>query len=241
MPNLVLHAGANAVTYDELRDVQMPEGTETHVPVAHHEIVELMRYTLGFHGHQIVEESHALTPDGMRYFGLLSLRSAYDDYTDTLGLRNSHDKRFPIGIAIGSRVFVCDNLAFMGDHVIRRKHTVKAKRELPGLLSEIILPLQQQRLAQHDTFLRYKALPMSDRDADHAIMTMYRKGVIGVHRIGEVSEQWERPAHDWGDRTAWRLFNATTFALNGRVAENPGVTRELHMVIDGVCQEVGHV
>ena len=33
--------------------------------------------------------------------------------------------------AFGSRVFVCDNLAFIGDHVIRRKHTVKAKRPGP--------------------------------------------------------------------------------------------------------------
>ena len=60
----------------------------------------------------------------------MSLKSPYGDYTDTLGLRNSHDKTFPIGIAYSSRVFVCDNLAFMGDHVIRRKHTAKAKREL---------------------------------------------------------------------------------------------------------------
>ena len=33
--------------------------------------------------------------------------------------------------AFGSRVFVCDNLAFVGDHVIGRKHTVKAKRPGP--------------------------------------------------------------------------------------------------------------
>ena len=59
---------------------------------AHHEIVELVRYTLGFYGHEITEEAHAITPDGSRYFGLMSLKSPYGDYTDTLGLRNSHDK-----------------------------------------------------------------------------------------------------------------------------------------------------
>jgi len=64
----------------------------------------------------------------------MSLRSPYGDYTDAVGLRNSHDKSFPIGIAFGSRVFVCDNLAFIGDQVIRRKHTVKAKREFAPIL-----------------------------------------------------------------------------------------------------------
>ena len=48
--------------------------------------------------------------------------------------------------------------------------------------------------------------------------------------------QWEEPEYDWGEKTAWRLFNATTHALDGRVAENPTVTQALHQVIDGVCE-----
>jgi hypothetical protein len=88
-----------------------------------------------------LEEHHALDHDGMRYFGLMSLRSTYAGFRGTLGLRNSHDKSTPIGIAFGSQVFVCSNLAFIGDHVIRRRHTANAKRELPGLLMEIIEPL----------------------------------------------------------------------------------------------------
>src|SRR5215470_6852578 len=65
--SLIIHAGANAISYDELRAVSTPEGTETHIPVPHHEIVELMRNTLGFFGHEISEEHHAITPDGSRY------------------------------------------------------------------------------------------------------------------------------------------------------------------------------
>jgi hypothetical protein len=72
---------------------------------------------------------------------------------------HSHDKSFPIGIAFGSRVFICDNLAFIGDHVVRRKHTVKAKKELPGLLTDIVAPLQAQRLAQNQKLLAYQGTP----------------------------------------------------------------------------------
>src|SRR5262249_49603032 len=153
--------GAQPVSYDDLRALQTPAGTDTHVPVAHHEIVELMRYTLGFYGHEIAEENHAITEDGSRYFGMMTLRSPYGNYGDLVGLRNSHDKSFPIGIAFGSRVFVCDNLAFIGDHVIRRKHTVKAKRELPGLVTEIVQPLQAQRIAQNQKLLAYQQTPLT--------------------------------------------------------------------------------
>ena len=57
----------------------------------------------------------------MRFFGLLSLKSGYGGYEDTVALRNSHDKKFPVGIGFGGRVFCCDNLSFIADHIIRRK------------------------------------------------------------------------------------------------------------------------
>lgn len=81
-------------------------------------------------------------------------------------------------------------------------------------------------------------MPLTDTAADHAILTMYRSDIIGVQRIADVVEQWERPTHDWGDKTAWRLFNAATFALAGKVAERPDLTKQLHRVIDGVCESV---
>lgn len=234
--SLMLHAGGVPATYDDLRGVLTPAGTTTHVPIPHHELVELVRYTLGFFGHEIAEEAHALASDGSRYFGLMSLRSPYSEYTDTLGLRNSHDKSFPIGIAFGSKTFVCDNLAFIGDHVIKRKHTVKAKKELPGLVTDIIRPLQDQRISQNRKLLAYQGAELTDQVADHAILEMYRQDIIGVQRIADVVEQWERPTHDWGGRTAWRLFNAATFALSGKVAERPDLTKQLHQVIDGTFE-----
>src|SRR5436190_9134441 len=157
---LMLHAGAKSVDYDALRSVETPAATPTHVPIPHYRVVDLARATLGMYGHQITEEAYGVTEDGQRFFGLLSLKSDYGFYTDTCGLRNSHDKRFPIGISFGSRVFVCDNLAFIADHVIKRKHTVKAKHDLPGLVSELIEPLTLQREEQHQKLLTYQGTPL---------------------------------------------------------------------------------
>lgn len=235
---LMLHTGGEAIAYDALRALPVPVATASHVPIPHHSVVDMVKYSLGFFGHELLEEHHATTPDGMNYFGVLSLRSPYGDYTDMVGLRNSHKKQFPIGIAIGSRVFVCDNLAFNADHVIKRKHTANAKRDLPGLVAEVIEPLGEARKAQALAFERYKALSLPDELADQGIMSMYRRGVINLTRIGDVLKAYEEPPHDWGDKTPWRLFNAATFALTGKVAENPTITRQLHDVIDGVCERL---
>lgn len=236
---LMLHAGAQPVDYDGLLSLPIPEATDTHVPIPHVAVVQMVKYSLGFFGHEIVGEDYGVTPDGARFFGVLSLRSEYGDYTDTVGLRNSHDKRFPIGISFGSRVFVCDNLAFSGDQVIKRKHTANAKRDLPGLVAEVVEPLRDQRMRQAAMFDSYRRRAMLEYEVDQAIMQLYRRGVINVTRIADVLDAYENPPHDWGpDPTAWKLFNATTFALAGRVAEDPTITGRLHQVIDAYCEPV---
>ena len=142
---LMLHRGAKEIAYDGLRELETPPATPTHVPIPHFRVVDLIKTTLGMYGHEITEERHGITEDAMRYFGLLSLRSTYTGYEDTVGLRNSHDRSFPVGIGFGSRVFVCDNLAFSADTVIKRKHTANLKRDLPGIMGEIIEPLAEKR------------------------------------------------------------------------------------------------
>lgn len=236
---LNLHSGGELVPYEALRELETPPATATHVPIEHHRLIDLVRGTLSMFGHSIVEEHHALDHDNQRYFGLMELRSPYTGYRDTLGLRNSHDKSTPIGIAFGSSVFVCSNLAFIGDHVIRRRHTANAKRELPGLLMEIIEPLAIQREAQAKTFDRYRGTLLTDQQADHLTMQLYRQGVYGVQRIADVAREWDTPTFaEFEERNAFRFFNGVTYALNGRIAENPAATARLHQVIDGVCATI---
>ena len=235
---LLLHRGAEECDYARLHEVAIPDATPSHVPLPHNALVDMTKYALGYYGHEIVEEHHGITKDGMRYFGLLTLKSPYGDYTDAVGLRNSNDKKFPIGIAFGAQVFVCDNLSFHGDHVIRRKHTANSKRDLPGLVAEVVEPLGEYRKSQARTFDHYRATALTDRTADHVIMQMFRDDIINVQRIATVANQCDNPEHDWGDKTAWRMFNAATFALNGRVAGNPAVTERLHNVINGVCERI---
>ena len=239
---LMLHAGATALDYNCLRQLETPDATATHVPIPHFRVVDLLKTTLGMFGHEVTEEHHGVTPDGMRYFGLISLRSTDTGYEDTVGLRNSHDRSFPVGIGFGSRVFVCDNMAFMADHVIKRKHTANLKRDLPGIVGELIEPLALHREAQHRKLELYKQTLLTPMQADHIIMGLYRMQVIGVQQIAHVNKEWAEPTFEEfnNDYSVWRLFNAVTFALSGRVLDNPRATPRLHNVIDAVIEETVH-
>ena len=235
---LMLHAGAKEIGYAALRDIETPPATATHVPIAHFRVIDLVKTTVGMYGHEIVNEHHGVTEDGMRYFGLLSLKSAYTGYEDTVGLRNSNDRSFPVSIGFGSRVFVCDNLAFIAEQSVKRRHTANLKRDLPGIIGEMIEPLALHREAQARTFDRYKNTMLTDQQADHAILNMYREGIINLQRIPDVLKEYDEPSfEEFNERNAWRLFNAATFTLSGRIVENPNATPKLHQVIDGLCQD----
>jgi hypothetical protein len=91
-----------------------------------------------------------------------------------VGLRNSRDKSFPIGIAFGSRVFVCDSLTFVGD---------QGQARTAGAGGGDRAPLQQQRVAQNHMLLTYQGMPVSNAVADEVIMQLFRKEVIGCSAL----------------------------------------------------------
>src|SRR4051794_37693840 len=112
MVNLVLHCGARHVERPAIENSLTPAPSDTWVPVPHHRLLEQVESTITGSGLAVVNQAHALWNEGLRYFGLLEVANgqSHDDYGLVIGLRNSHDKSFPAAIALGSAVFICDNL-----------------------------------------------------------------------------------------------------------------------------------
>src|SRR3954453_3957388 len=111
---LMLHRGARPATRDEVAHVVTPDRTKTWVPIPHATLLDGVQAALERAGLTATSESHGLGHDGDRLFSLLRLAdgSAPGDFALTVGVRNSHDQRFPAGLVIGATVMVCDNLSF---------------------------------------------------------------------------------------------------------------------------------
>jgi hypothetical protein len=78
--------------------------TETHRPVPHHEIVQALVETLGFRHIGVVHDEYAVSPDGMKAFGVLDLETEMAGCRFSIGLRNSHDKSMRLAMTCGYRV-----------------------------------------------------------------------------------------------------------------------------------------
>src|SRR5258706_16438606 len=116
--------GGRTIGREELTLAPTPPATEPPRPIPHHEIVQALVETLGFRHIGVVHDEYAVSPDGMKAFGVLDLATEMEGCRFSIGLRNAHDKSMRLAMTCGYRVMVCDNMAFHGDFTpVLAKHS----------------------------------------------------------------------------------------------------------------------
>lgn len=238
---LYLHCGTDLVPREQLARVVTPDKTATWQPIPHNLLLDRVTDTIQHTGLKIVTEAHGLTHDGNRYFGLLQVTNGQTstDFGVVIGLRNSHDKRFPAGLVVGASVFVCDNLSFSGEIKLARKHTVNIVRDLPELVSRALGKLTDLREKQEHRFLTYKSHELTDAQAHDLVIQALDARVLPVTKIPDMIEEWRHPRHPEfveAGKTAWRFFNGATQVLkSGNLDFLPRRTQSLHSLLDVAC------
>jgi hypothetical protein len=233
--NLVLHCGASAVKRVDVARVSTPQPTQTWQPIPHVSLLEEVESALRSTGLKIGNQVHSLNADGNRYFGLTEVHGPGDarDYALVLGLRNSHDKTFPVGLVAGASVFVCDNLSFSGEVRLTRKHTVHLQRDLPQLVAGGVGKLMQLWNHQGQRIDTYKNYRMRDKTALDLVIRASDVGACTNRMIPAIIKEWREPSHpEFKDRTGWSLFNAFTEVLKGNLPELSKRTTALHALFD---------
>jgi hypothetical protein len=223
MAELVLHAGGRVATPDELRDCRTPEPVGRWHPVAHVRVLEAVKETLAGAGYSVRAEKYALARHDARFFGVLDLETPLAAGVSlSVGVRNSVDKSFPLGFAAGSRVFVCDNLAFRSELLVRRRHTVNGMKAFGQAIAGAVASLTGFREAEEARIRRMAGRELTPAEASHIILAAYRRGIISTLQQPRVCAEWEEPRHDdFRPRTAWSLFNAFTEVLKPRAVSAP--------------------
>src|SRR5210317_936787 len=116
--------GNNKVTEAEVFQVPSVPFTRTFRPVHHKQVIDAIRTGINAVGLEVVKTEYVLAGnEGMKMFGVWDLATGNDELCWSLGIRNSMDKSMALGITAGTRVFVCENLAFDGEYLTFRKHT----------------------------------------------------------------------------------------------------------------------
>jgi len=208
MSDLMLHCGAEAINREDLINVlPLPEhfGGARHNPVSYIEYVDQVAEAITSQGYVINNEKFGVDQDGGKFFGLMEIAPAIEgefipandkEYGLMVGLRGSYNQSLARGLAIGSRVFVCDNLAFSGEVTFKTRQTTNINNRLPGMIRNSIDQLLDMSLVQAKRFDAYKGMELKPRWGDAAIIECVRRGVVNPSQVGKVITEWDKPSHD---------------------------------------------
>jgi hypothetical protein len=209
---LMVHAGATKVNREFLRSLPIPQATKTHKPVSHALIVNYLEETLSFRQMSIVREEFAVTPDGMKCFGLLELNYELKNVRFAIGFRNSNDKSMRLAMTVGYKVFVCDNMAFKGDFTpILAKHS--GKLELESLVSYGVDRIQRNFEPLKQQINQWTGYSLSDKETKEIIYDAFlcSKLEIPRHLMPKVHKHYFEPSYEeFKPRNLWSLSNAFT-------------------------------
>ena len=212
---LLAHCGTNKIGRDELKLIPTPEGTESHHPLAHQEIVQALIEALEFRHIAVVRDEYAVSVDGMKMFGVLDLEATFEGCRFSIGIRNSNDKSMRLAMTVGYRVFVCDNMAFQGDFTpVLAKHTKKFS--LIDAVSVGVDRMQRNFEPMRQVVKNWKATLIPNEAAKLIIYRAFVEGELEApkHLARRVHDFYFNPRYEeFVSPTRWSLANAFTSAF----------------------------
>lgn len=256
--SLCLHAGAQSLNRDALAALLLPAAMGTrHVIRPFIEDVELVAGYLGNVGYAITDEAFGVKSiDGKpaQFFGAMEIRPKTlegeylpaGEYGLTVGLRGSYDQSLPRGLAIGSRVFVCDNLAFSGEITIATRQTTFIGNRIGGLLRDAVSQIPRFAKHQELRFDAYRNFEIKPRVGDAALVEMVRRGILNPSQIGKAIDEWDTPSHAEHaahGHSVWRLQQAVTEAIKPSNPERNAIpaTWDRTIKLTGFLDEIAHL
>jgi hypothetical protein len=215
---LVAHRGGWEATVGDLASVPVPDATESYCPVPYPRLVEELKLHIPRFGLNVQAEQYALARAGNQLFGVLTCRNGQlKDYALAIGIRSSYDRSLAVELVAGSRVFVCDNLAFNGEAGVHRKHTVNVFRDLPDLIYRMLQQVSVMKARQENEIEEMRHFRMEEPLAHHLMVAAVRRNALPASKLPRVIEEWDHPRHEeFNPRNAWSLFNCFTEVMKGR-------------------------
>ena len=201
----------STVTEAEVAQVPVVPFTKTFHPVHHKDVIEAIRNSIDLSGLDVVRSEYALAREGMQMFAVWDLNTGNDDLCWSLGIRNSMNKSLALGITAGTRVFICDNLAFDGEFVEFRRHTSGLDQDELEFLAYRSVKKMIGRLtkfqAWHEGLKNYE---LAETDAKVLLVEIMTNSVFPASKFTRFNELYFGGVYD---HTLWGFHEAATDTL----------------------------
>lgn len=234
--------GSTQHDYASLAYLPTPPNTDTHFPIPHKSLVDLVTNKVKNIGYTIDEERFGIDSHG-DLFGVMTLSREDQNngtFKNVVGLRNSHCKRFSAALAAGSSVMVCDNLSFSGEIEVGHKHTKNIMDKLPGRIDGMVQDIQTNWIGQAHRFDGYANTALEESDMFEIVGRAIDNEAVLPSNSKMVIDEYRYPSHEeFNRKDGWCLFNAFTEVLKRSPSQQALQDRtiRLHSVFDEFCKD----
>jgi hypothetical protein len=203
---LIAHVGAQYINREGLKTLATPEPTDAWTPIPHYDLVQALDGQLKARGINIVKEQFAVQK--AKLFGVIDTDyQVTDEGGAAIGIRTANDKSLALQLAIGYRVFVCDNMSFAGDLIaLKRKHT--GKLDLHKEFAEGIGRYVRDYRRLQDDISCWKETPITSEHAKTLIYDIFLQKIIPVRLFHPVVSSYQAIMHQ--GQNLWTLHKAFT-------------------------------
>lgn len=201
------------LTLEELPLLTTPEGTESFKPVPHHELVGGVLRELEMYG--ITCKDLRLFNYRDELFGIATIGEG-EHFNQQLGIRNTHNKRFPLGLAVGAEVHVCSNLCFSGTQEIKLRHTKNVGIRLESAIPQMVASIPGLMMVQNKIFSGLRERAIGDQARRDFLLEAAADGLIPQNKLRVIIDQVNEPTYEeFRESTLWAFYNNMTTPLQG--------------------------
>ena len=211
------------VSRDQLATLETPKKLGArHYPTRHDVFTNTIEDSFNAMGYKLDNWKFQLSSKSDKMFTEFSIQSGDNRFqTDSWQLVgaaiNTHNQSMSTRILFGDETFVCSNLQFNAEFMIKRKSTRDGLQDLkhliwdnaeqiPVVFSQLLA--DKQRLADHDM--------SSSTQVNDTLVRMAKAGHTTWQSIPHILKHWEEPEHpEFQDRNGLVFFNAFTSNWRG--------------------------
>lgn len=237
---LCLHRGARHVSIEELAAVPCPQAEGRWNPVSHYAVLGHAKAAIGSAGYDIQKMDIGISQCQQRFWGTFVLGSPVAAGVSlAVAIASSTDKSISLRWAYGHRVFVCDNGAWTAERTIARKHTINGVVRYQEAICRAVGELEQYQQIESDRIGKMIRRELTNYQAESFLLRAYQdEGILSPRTLPDALGEWRNPTHAYeGERSAWHLFNAVTWALKGRQKTSPQAHAAATMRLGAMLQE----
>jgi len=237
---LSAHGDSSYVPEEFIREIPSPEFTTTWHPYSHAQVISITEKAAEQAGvlSLINDRRYSITKKQDNMFAVWNLKEDLGGINTAIGFRNSTSKQLSVGYTAGTRVFVCDNLAFSGEWITMHKHTGNLD---PSDLFNMCLDAFTRMKEIMSKFVTWqvglKNFELGDHDLKEITFNAMRQEVLPPSKFNGFIDLYDQNTQVYGaNLRSW--FEANTELMKGNslagqgILKNEDITRYVNKYIE---------